>query len=149
LTVPCDKTEKVIVSVKSGNVGVKDVRDLIAVVKREKAAVGVLLTLNDPTKPMLSKAANEGDFTCDFGKYPRVQILTIGDIFNKKRPSLPPQNAEATMKTTAKEKGTEGQAALALQRTSTRSKEQRRGRALAASPSTCCWSEVVPFPVHP
>jgi site-specific DNA-methyltransferase (adenine-specific) len=81
-----DKTEKVIVSVKGGGVGVKDIRDLIAVVKREKAAIGILLTLNEPTKPMLKEAATEGDFKCDFGTYPKIQILTINDLFEHKRP---------------------------------------------------------------
>jgi DNA modification methylase len=48
-----DKTEKALVSVKGGeNVGVGMVRDLIAVVEREKAAVGVLISLALPTRAM-------------------------------------------------------------------------------------------------
>jgi DNA methylase/Restriction endonuclease len=48
-----DKTEKALISVKGGdNVGVGMVRDLIAVVEREKAAVGVLISLAFPTRAM-------------------------------------------------------------------------------------------------
>jgi hypothetical protein len=48
-----DKTEKVLVSVKGGgNIGVGMIRDLIAVVEREKAAVGVLICLPLPTRAM-------------------------------------------------------------------------------------------------
>ncbi len=103
------KTEKVIVSVKGGGVGVKDIRDLITVVNQEKAAIGLLVTRNDPTKPMVTTAANEGQFVCEFGKYDKIQILTIADIFDNKRPRLPPQNVAATMNTIAKEKNNGGQ----------------------------------------
>ncbi len=67
--------------------------------------MGVLLTLHEPTKPMLEEAATEGDFICDFGTYPKIQILTIKDLFDKRRPQFPSQNAEATMKTTAGRRG--------------------------------------------
>ena len=42
-------TEKVIISVKGGvNVGVAMIRDLAHVVKREKAAIGLFITLEKP-----------------------------------------------------------------------------------------------------
>lgn len=45
-------TEKAIVSVKDGaKVGVGMVKDLIATVDREKANIGVFITLADPTRP--------------------------------------------------------------------------------------------------
>ncbi len=54
-------TEKAIVSVKGGeNVGVLMVRELIQVVNREKAKIGVLITLAEPTAPMKKEAIAEG-----------------------------------------------------------------------------------------
>jgi site-specific DNA-methyltransferase (adenine-specific) len=50
-----------IVSVKAGeNVGVSMIRDLKGVIERERAGVGVFLTLTEPTKPMVAEAASAG-----------------------------------------------------------------------------------------
>ena len=43
---------KVVVQVKSGHVGVKDIREIRDVVSGQKAAIGVFLTLEDPTSEM-------------------------------------------------------------------------------------------------
>src|ERR1700681_1700994 len=47
--------KKVVVQVKSGHVGVNHVRDLKGVIEREKAAIGALITLREPTAPMLTE----------------------------------------------------------------------------------------------
>ena len=50
-------TERAIVSVKGGdNVSVAMVRDLKGVLDREKAPMGIFLSLVDPTKPMIAEA---------------------------------------------------------------------------------------------
>jgi hypothetical protein len=54
------KAKQVIVQVKSGYVGVNHVRDLKGVIEREKAAIGALITLREPTKPMRTEAAAAG-----------------------------------------------------------------------------------------
>lgn len=79
------KTEKVVVSVKGGdNVGVLAVRDLIATVSREKAAIGVLITLTPPTKPMVSDAAAAGFYDSPHhGAFPKIQILTVEGLLNE------------------------------------------------------------------
>ena len=83
-------TEKAIVSVKGGlNVGVPMVRDLGHVVEREKAKVGVFITLAEPTKPMLTEAIKAGFYETPYGKFPRLQIFTIKDLFEGRRPHLP------------------------------------------------------------
>jgi hypothetical protein len=46
------QAKQVIVQVKSGYVGVNHVRDLKGVIQREKAAIGALITLRQPTKPL-------------------------------------------------------------------------------------------------
>lgn len=87
--------EKAVVSVKGGaNVGVGMIRDLIATIDREKARVGIFLTLEDPTVRMRTEAAAAGlykpDSDQDFRRdYPRIQILTIEDLFAGDKPHLP------------------------------------------------------------
>lgn len=76
-----DKTEKALVSVKGGdNVGVGMVRDLIAVVEREKAAVGVLISLALPTRAMEREAAAAGLFAGPFEAVPKIQIITLAEL---------------------------------------------------------------------
>lgn len=83
-------TEKAIVSVKGGaNVGVAMVKDLIATVDREKAKIGVFITLTQPTKPMEKEAVTAGFYQTDYGKFPKIQILTIEDLFAGKKPHMP------------------------------------------------------------
>jgi DNA modification methylase len=79
------KPEKILFSVKSGKVGVSDVRDLRGVVEREDAAIGVLITLNDPTDPMSKEAAKAGVYeSAELGgvTYPRIQIRTIEKLLD-------------------------------------------------------------------
>ena len=68
-----------IVSVKAGrNVGVGMVRDLRGTVEREGAALGILLTLEPPTRPMVTEAAAAGQHAEDgFSPVPRLQIVPI------------------------------------------------------------------------
>lgn len=74
------KTKQIILSVKSGHVTVKDVRDLRGVIEREKAQIGILISLRDPTQPMRTEAAAGGFYTSPWGKHPRLQILTIAEL---------------------------------------------------------------------
>lgn len=84
------QTEKAIVSVKGGvNVNVAMIRDLAHVVDRERAKVGIFLTLTSPTGPMETEAVKAGFYETEFGRYPKIQILSIEDMFNGKRPALP------------------------------------------------------------
>jgi len=90
---PKDHTKQIVISVKSGNLTARDVRDLIGVVTREKAAIGALLTLEPPTKPMRRDAASLGFYQAPFGKkYPRLQILTIAELMEGKTVAFPHEN---------------------------------------------------------
>jgi hypothetical protein len=83
-------TEKAIVSVKGGdNVGVPMIRDLGHVVDREKARIGVFITLGEPTGPMRKEAVKAGFYETLYGKYPKIQILTIAELFEGKQPNIP------------------------------------------------------------
>jgi site-specific DNA-methyltransferase (adenine-specific) len=83
-------TEKAIVSVKGGdNVNVAMVRDLAHVVDREKAKIGIFITLADSTGPMRTEAVKTGFYETLYGKYPKIQILTIRELFEGKLPNVP------------------------------------------------------------
>jgi site-specific DNA-methyltransferase (adenine-specific) len=83
-------TEKAIVSVKGGeNVNVAMVRDLAHVVDRENARIGVFITLADSTGPMRTEAVKAGFYETLYGKYPKIQILTIRELFEGKQPNIP------------------------------------------------------------
>ena len=83
-------TEKAIVSVKGGeNVNVAMVRDLAHVVDREKAKIGVFITLADSTGPMRTEAVKTGYYETLYGKYPKIQILTVRELFEGKQPNIP------------------------------------------------------------
>ncbi|MCA8834710.1 MAG: restriction endonuclease [Proteobacteria bacterium] len=77
---------KAIVSVKGGkNVGVAQVRELVDVVREQKADIGVFLTLTPPTAPMNDWAKQAGVFeTQAHGDAPRIQIITIEEALKKR-----------------------------------------------------------------
>jgi adenine specific DNA methylase Mod len=92
-------TEKAIVSVKGGdNVNVAMVRDLAHVVDREKAKIGVFITLADSTGPMRTEAVKTGFYETIYGKYPKIQILTIRELFDGKQPNIPLVDSSAFKK---------------------------------------------------
>jgi DNA modification methylase len=107
-------TEKVIVSVKGGeNINVAMVRDLAHVVEREKAKLGLFITLCEPTGPMKTEAVKVGFYETEyFGKVPCIQILTIDELLAGKKPDIPAIDPQ-TFKKAARET-TEKQAAFAL-----------------------------------
>ncbi len=87
---PDGETRQIVLSVKSGKVQVQHVRDLRGVLDREKADIGVLITLQDPTRPMLREVASAGFYESPWGgKHPRLQILTITDLLGGKRIDYP------------------------------------------------------------
>ena len=95
-------TKKAVVSVKSGKVGVSQIRELNAVVEREKAEMGFFLTLEPATRPMIEEAAKNGDFKDSFGsKYPKTQIFTIEELFSGKEPDAPQKLPVFSLNTTA------------------------------------------------
>ena len=100
------QAKQVIVQVKSGYIGVNHVRDLKGVLDREKAAIGALITLREPTKPMLTEAAATGFYESkDFpGRYPRLQILTIAELLAGKKLEYPAHRVETFAKAERKTK---------------------------------------------
>jgi hypothetical protein len=86
------KTKQVVLQVKAGHVSVRDVRDLRGVLDREKAGIGVLISLEEPTKPMRREAADTGFYRSPgyHKDYPRLQVLTIGELLAGGGIDMPP-----------------------------------------------------------
>lgn len=98
------KSNRVLVQVKSGKVGSRDIRDLVGTVEREKAAIGIFITLEPPTKPMITEAASAGFYRSPgwHKDYPRIQILTIEELLDGATIQMP--YADQTFKKAQREK---------------------------------------------
>ncbi len=57
--------------------------------------MGLFVTLAKPTDPMKTEAASAGVLDTPFGKFARLQILTIEDLFAGKKPAMPPEDPAA------------------------------------------------------
>lgn len=83
---------KVIVQIKGGGVQRNQIATLKGDVEREKAEAGIFITLEEPTKPMISEAVDAGSFmTALTGKmeFPKIQIITVKELLRGKIPNLP------------------------------------------------------------
>ena len=89
---PRRATHKAVVQVKSGNVGSSYIRDLKGTVEREKAALGLFITLEDPTHDMRTEAVSAGFYHSDVWQrdYPKIQIRTIEDLLTGNTFDIPP-----------------------------------------------------------
>ncbi len=86
------KPKQVIVQVKSGHVKSGDIRDLKGTLEREKAALGVFITLEPPSQDMETEAVTAGYYHSPGWNqdYRRVQILTIEDLLRGAQVQMPP-----------------------------------------------------------
>lgn len=93
--------KKIILQVKGGHVTVSQIRDLQGVMEREKAELGVFLTLKRPTRQMRQEADAAGSFIdpqFPQQRFPRLQILTVQDILTGKRIAFPSWWSQETFK---------------------------------------------------
>ena len=79
---PRRTTKKAIVQVKSGKVSSPLIRDLKGTVEREKADLGLFITLEEPTRDMRTEATSAGFYHSEIWQrdYPRMQIRTIAEL---------------------------------------------------------------------
>ncbi|MFY9825451.1 MAG: DNA methyltransferase [Thermoanaerobaculia bacterium] len=92
-------TKQIIFSVKAGKASVAHVRDLVGVLDREKAAIGVLISMQEPTREMRKEAASAGFYSSPWGtNHPRAQLLTIAELLSGQRVDYPPTQANVTLK---------------------------------------------------
>jgi len=90
-----DKSQRIIVSVKAGrNLAPAMVRDLRGTIERDKAPIGVLLTMHEPSPQMRAEAAKAGPWKSPTWQreYPKIQILTVAEAFAGKRVEYPGQD---------------------------------------------------------
>jgi DNA modification methylase len=94
------KTKQIILSVKAGKTGSPHVDALRGVMEKAQAEIGVLLTMQEPTKPMKEAAASAG-FYSSLGwntKHPRLQILTVRELLEGKKIDYPSRMGNVTFK---------------------------------------------------
>lgn len=82
---------KCLVSVKGGAINPGYLRDLVGVVETERASMGVFVCLREPTRGIIEAANHSGFYThpANGSRYPRVQIVSVQDILDGKRPNMP------------------------------------------------------------
>ena len=95
---PSGETQEIIYSVKSGALKATHIRDLGHVVTREKAQMGVLISLERPSRPMLKEVANAGFYDSAWGRFPRLQFAPVEDLLDDRKPKMPPIGANKTLK---------------------------------------------------
>jgi hypothetical protein len=100
------KSKQIIFSVKAGHTQVSHIRDLRGVIEREQAEIGVLVTMEEPSKPMLKEAAEAGFYKSEavHKDFPRLQILTINQLLNGAIVEYP-RLLDATFKQAPKARG--------------------------------------------
>ncbi len=88
---PRRTSQKIVVQVKGGHVSAPQVRELRGVVEREKAAMGLFISLEEPTGPMRSEAASGGLFHSDLWQreFPKIQLRTVSEMLSGHRFELP------------------------------------------------------------
>ena len=95
------KAKTIIVQVKSGGVKRGDIATLKGDSEREKAPIGILITLDEPTRPMLEEAVTAGSYEPEHFpgyQYPRLQILTIRELLEGKEAQYPRMAPPATFR---------------------------------------------------
>jgi site-specific DNA-methyltransferase (adenine-specific) len=85
------QTETGVISVKAGhNVNPNMVRDLGRVMQRDGHKLGLFVSAALPTKGMEAEANSHEPVETEFGRFPALQIFTLAELFQDRRPKLPP-----------------------------------------------------------
>jgi DNA modification methylase len=99
------ESKRIVVQVKSGNVGAPQIREFQRVVDREKAVIGAFITLQPPTSKMIEEiyTGTSEDYYISgaYGpqhKFPKIQILTIKDLLSGDKKLEYPKLALETFK---------------------------------------------------
>ena len=88
------KAKRAIVQVKSGKVSSRDIRDLVGTLKRENAEMGIFITLESPSQPMITEAVSAGFYFSPGWQqnYPRLQIFTVEELLHGAQVQMPPSS---------------------------------------------------------
>jgi len=109
--------EFVLIEVKSGNVGIKNIREFIQVVEKQKAAIGLFVCFEEQVgKGMDKEVKLAGNYhytgTGYSSDFQKIQIVTIEDLMNHKLPKIP-ESTKTTFKS-AQKSTKKGAASLGL-----------------------------------
>ncbi|HEX6798702.1 MAG TPA: DNA methyltransferase [Ktedonobacterales bacterium] len=92
------RRETIVVQVKSGHVTSAHIRDLKGVLEREKAAMGLYICLEPPTKDMREEASSAGFYHSALWpgrhgdhRWPRIQLRTIAELLAGQGFEIPPR----------------------------------------------------------
>jgi DNA modification methylase len=81
-----DGLRRMILSVKGGAIKPADIRDLRGVLERESdCELAGFISLRPPTKGMLDEASKAGVYKYGREEYPRLQLLSVQQIFDNRR----------------------------------------------------------------
>ena len=82
----------ILVQVKGGRVGAAEVRDFRGTIERENAAMGIFISLEEPSKPMRAEAASADSYKSPIDSklsVPRLQLVTIAQLMAGGSPRQP------------------------------------------------------------
>ena len=105
------RAKRIVVQVKSGGVNRGMIATLKGDMEREKAEIGLFVTLNEPTRPMLQEAASAGFYTPEHypdHQYPRLQILTVAELLDGVEAQYPRVAPAATFRRAPRRRGSGG-----------------------------------------
>ena len=80
-----NKTERMVIQVKSGGANRGTIATLKGDMQRERAELALLITMDEPTKPMLQEAKSVGvyEHTLMGRNYDRIRIVTVREIIEQ------------------------------------------------------------------
>ncbi|WP_395695604.1 DNA methyltransferase [Nocardioides sp.] len=82
----------ILVSVKGGkSIGPQFVRDLLGTVETQKAEMGILITMAEPTRGIIDAVNHAGTYThpANEQKFPKVQVITVDRLLKGEKPNVP------------------------------------------------------------
>ena len=106
------KPKRIVVQVKSGHVNRGMIATLKGDMEREKAEIGLFITLAEPSRPMLNEATTAGFYVPDHfpdARYPRLQILTIEQLLAGQRVEYPRMGIQATFRQAPRRRRRQGE----------------------------------------
>lgn len=83
---------RILVSVKGGKtIGPQFVRDLLGTVQTQKAEMGILITMSEPTRGILDAVNHAGLYVhpANGQKFPKVQVITVDQLLKGEKPAMP------------------------------------------------------------
>ena len=109
--------KQVLFSVKSDKAPhVSYIRDLHGTIEREKATIGYFITLFPPTRDMITECKKIGRYKNNLveQEYPKIEIVTVEDILNGKRITIPTSQQIAVVKSAEKKQDNNNQMKLEI-----------------------------------